>query len=670
MSLDALEAWRGLLVEIGELGGALCDAIERDDVVVAIATMMQLRRARSALARVEAPARLQCEVAEVQAMAKVAGLLGAARHAEAAMQGWLERPLPADPALLATALGTAAIADAMLPPVWDFETDLVIVVGAEVAAVGVILADLGQRRIVALDPSPQAEPVGLSRAGVIHVRSVEEIPPVIRTLVPNPPAQFVLKASAATSMELAQEVADATRDTLSDLRIHRNTVRAFSRTWIEQGTANLPAIARWPSIAGVGDAFAGMPMVIVAPGPSLKHNSAQLRGLKGRAIITAFSHSLKPVLAAGVVPDLVVTVDPQDVRYHFAGCDLEGTCLVNAATVHPALFDLPASRFLTVSANCAIDDWMFDCLDEDPTAPGGGSVATTAFSLALRWRCDPIVFVGLDLSFPGGEYYVGSSSDGGTRARVGDDGIVRVEGWSDDFRSMKAAGGPKPGRERAIELPGWHGGSVTSSFMFGLFHRWFVERMHSVTDTTVYNCTEGGAYIAGMQHRRLAEVELTTPVNVAAILDSISINREHRAAKLSAHVRGYLAALRRCRKLAASARRLIARNEHGPRLERIESALARASAPLKLVSLLTQREVDRAYDVAHRAGTTRDYLAATTSLLSKLDDVIAVIEPALSSAVDLLAPGTAGGLPQPAPETNAPINPTPSHRSQEHTRVQ
>jgi len=67
----------------------------------------------------------------------------------------------------------------------------------------------------------------------------------------------------------------------------------------------LNAIARWPSVAALGDRFAGVPMVIVAPGPSLARNIDQLRGLHGRAIITAFSHSLRPVLAAGVVPDLI-----------------------------------------------------------------------------------------------------------------------------------------------------------------------------------------------------------------------------------------------------------------------------------------------------------------------------------------------------------------------------
>ena len=53
--------------------------------------------------------------------------------------------------------------------------------------------------------------------------------------------------------------------------------------------------------------------------------------LEGLAVTT------EQYLVAGIVPDLVLTVDPQDVRYHFAGCDLSRTCLVTAATAHPAL---------------------------------------------------------------------------------------------------------------------------------------------------------------------------------------------------------------------------------------------------------------------------------------------------------------------------------------------
>src|SRR5258708_27700242 len=130
MSLEVLETWRELLGELGELGGALCGAIAADDVLGAIAAMMQLRRTRAALARVEAPVRLRGDAAELAAMAEVSSLTVDARAAEAAMQRWLERPLPGDARLLATPLGAAVLADTILPVVWDFEADVVVLVGA------------------------------------------------------------------------------------------------------------------------------------------------------------------------------------------------------------------------------------------------------------------------------------------------------------------------------------------------------------------------------------------------------------------------------------------------------------------------------------------------------------------------------------------------------------
>jgi len=626
VSLDALAAWRELLANLGKLGDALRIAIEGDDLVAAIAAMMQLRSTRAALARVESPLAIAGELAELEVMADVARLLVTARSAEAMMTSWLRRELPTDERLLATPLGIAVLADSLLPAVWDFEADLVVLVGPELTPVVELLADLGQRRIVQIHGDS---------ARAISVQAIAELAPAVRTLVPGPPNQFVVRAIAPTLPGFVEEAVATVQTALQDLRIHRNTVRAFSRTWLDHGLANLPALARYPSIADIGDAFAGVPMVIVAPGPSLAKNVGQLQALRGRAIIAAFSHSLKPVLAAGVTPDLVITVDPQDVRYHFAGCDVSRTCIVNAATVHPSLFDLPAPRFMTLSANSAIDDWLFDAVGHEALVPGGGSVATSAFSLALRWQCDPIIFVGLDLSFPGGAYYVSTSSDGNARAEVDAHGVMRVKGWSADFEAMKAGGGPAASTERGVELPGWGGGTVPSSFMFALFHRWFVERMKAVTTATVFNCTEGGAFIDGMQHVPLAEVPLgTARVDVAAVLQRTQEGLDRgRSVRMIDHFEVFTADLRRARKLGALARREIAHHRTGPSLARLEHALARTLEPLAFASLLAQREVERANDVARRAGTEGDYLAASTALMATLEDVIAQLEPALETAV-------------------------------------
>lgn len=633
MSLEVLDSWRTLLGELGELSGALCDAIAADDVLGAIAAMMQLRRTRAAIARVEAPVRLRGEASALAAMAEVSSLTIGARAAEAAMQRWLERPLPGDARLLGSPLGTAVLADAILPVVWDFEADVVVLVGAGLEPVAELYAAIGQRRIVIVDGA------GAAPGDAQAVASSDEAAIAVRMMVPVPPTRMAVRAALGADRAALDELVAKLRGVLGDLRIHRNTVRAFSRTWVEQGAANLPAVARWPSIAAVGDRFAGLPMIIVAPGPSLAGNIDQLRAAQGRAIITAFSHSLQPVVAAGVVPDLVITVDPQDVRYHFAGCDLSRTCLVNAATVYPALFELPAQRFLTLSANSAIDDWIFDGLDEDAVVPGGGSVATSALSLALGWGCDPIVFLGLDLSFPGGAYYVATSSDGAARAEVDARGVMRVAGWSDGFHAMKAAGGPAAAAERVVELPGWHGGVVPSSFMFSLFHRWFVERLRGLTDAggpTVFNCTEGGAFIPGMQHRPFAEVlaGLDRAIDVAGELDAAAMAvAGDRAGRIIDHLTGFLRGVRRSRRLARVARRLIERGQTGPRLAAVERGLTEALGPLAFVSLLAQRELDRANDTARRQGAEADYLAASAVLFDTLIDVIDQFEPALRVAL-------------------------------------
>ena len=647
MSLEVLSAWRTLLAEVGELGTALQDAIQRNDVLGAIAATMQLRRTRAAIARVEAPARLSADRAQnaamIDAMADTMVALPQlavnARAAEAAMQLWLTRPLPGDDRLLASPLGVAVLTDVMLPPVWDFEADVAVLVGAGLAPIAEVLHDLGQRRILVIGGD------GPLPGDTLAVTSVEEAVLAVRTMVPGPPARMVVRVASDADLAMRDGLVDKLRNALSDLRIHRNTVCEFSRTWVEQGVANLPAIARWPSIVAVGDRFAGMPMVIVAPGPSLAGNVEQLRGLRGRAIVTAFSHSLKPVLAAGVVPDFVLTVDPQDVRYHFAGCDLSRSCLINAATVHPALFELPAQRFLTVSANSAIDDWIFDGFGEDAMVPGGGSVATSALSLALKWRCDPIVFVGLDLSFAGGAYYVATSQDGEARARIDDHGMMRVEGWSAGFRAMKAAGGPGAARERAVELPGWSGGTVPSSFMFSMFHRWFVARLRDLAESaaqtgepacTVYNCTEGGVFIEGMQHRPLAEVVagFGRELDVGGELDAAAMTVDAaRGGLMVDHLTGFVRGLRRGRRLAAAARKLIARGTIGSRLANVERGLAATLEPLTIASLLAQREVERAHDVARRAGSETDYLAASASLFDTVLEVIGQLEPALRVAL-------------------------------------
>ncbi|MFN0249717.1 MAG: motility associated factor glycosyltransferase family protein [Kofleriaceae bacterium] len=623
---ETLAGWHLTLEEIARLGDLMCAAIERDDLITAIATMMQLRRARTDIARVEAR-ESNLDHVTPEELAIVRASMERTRVVEAVMQQWLARPLPGDAALLSSAMGVAVLADTLLPAAWDFERDAVVLIGDELAPVAQVLVDLGQSRLVFLG--------NCTVPGVVTVCSPDEVSLAIRTMTPMAPTQVALRASTSADVDVVEACTNVCRDSIGDLRVHQNTIVSFSRLWIQQGAENLGALARYPTVDAVGDAFAGKPMVIVAPGPSLAKNIDQLREVAGRAIVCCFSHSLKPVLAAGITPDIIVSVDPQDVRYHFAGCDTTRSYLVNGATVHPSLFTTPSRGVLTLAANGPIDDWLFQAIGEStPEVVGGGSVATSAFSLALRWKCDPVIFLGLDLSFPEGKYYVATSSDGDARAEVSADGTMRVAGWSAGFREMKARGGPAAIRERVVELPGWSGDRVPSSFMFALFHRWFVETMRRVT-TRVYNCTEGGARIEGMQHVPFADVRalLDTPVDMSPIAAAIAeTDTSSRARSVERRLRTITTHLRRARQLANRARDLIASGAPERELRRVERVLGEVLQPIGFVSLLAQREVDCAVAVAVHAGDAAVYLAGSDALFVSLIGAIDQLAPILDAA--------------------------------------
>ena len=631
-SEDGLRQWIKALTHLAALGGAMTKAVAARDVVAAISVSHHARAARARLISVTPKA--PTTSAEISAMADAKLLMPAVRTAEAIFDKWRTRDVPTDDVLASTPLGAAILADALLPAAWDFGADVAVLVGDGFERVAEILLAVGQRRLIVVGAD--------APEGALSLVDAEEVGRAVRTMDPDPPQRFSVRGLGAARAHLAA-YGDAVGMALSDLRVHRNTVQEFSHTWIAQGAANLSAIARWPSIGKIEERFAGVPMIICAPGPSLAKNVDLLRQAKGKALIVAMSHSLKPLIAAGVEPDLVFTVDPQDVRYHFAGIDVSQMTLVNGATVHPSLYHLGAARYLTVAANSALDNWAYEGLDESPIAAGGGSVATTAFTVALRWKCDPIITVGLDLSFPGGRYYISTSTDGEAHAVKDVNGTVQVAGWSQQCIDMKKGGGPAVGRERFVELPALGGGTVPSSFMLSMFHRWFVEGAKVARDRhRLYNCPEGGAFIEGMDHRTLASVllELTQSYDIPAILDDVvnSIDSRGRMEKTRQRAIDVRKQLKLCVALAERCRRLTqtAGTDVGAehRLRDAEAALAESIRDIVFVSMVAQREIGIALIAARQVSDMSEALAASRALFDAVIAAAKEVDPHLEVAAN------------------------------------
>jgi hypothetical protein len=140
---------------------------------------------------------------------------------------------------------------------------------------------------------------------------------------------------------------------------------------------------------------------VAGAGPTL------MEGLKGwscsRDKLIAVGRALKPLIARGIRPDVVVTVDTADpVVEQFAGLkahDVQGCVMVYNASSDPrVLKSWPGVRLATLlqcEAHCDLGSaWPFSRLF------AGGSVVHTAIDAAVLAGAERVVLAGVDLSFP------------------------------------------------------------------------------------------------------------------------------------------------------------------------------------------------------------------------------------------------------------------------------
>ena len=147
--------------------------------------------------------------------------------------------------------------------------------------------------------------------------------------------------------------------------------------------------------------YAGKPAVIAAAGPSLDNNLKYLDSVKNNCIIFSVDTALSALLKYSISPDFVCSVDSQYINYllikglHKNNISLISTLIANPNTLEE-FKDSPMFFFNTKSA---VDNYFYKNGVPLTFAKSGGSVATSLFSVCRELGCNPIIFIGQDLSF-------------------------------------------------------------------------------------------------------------------------------------------------------------------------------------------------------------------------------------------------------------------------------
>lgn len=261
--------------------------------------------------------------------------------------------------------------------------------------------------------------------------------------------------------------------------VNENTVRYFADSWQENAIHNLVNVYTGISLE-VLNKYYTCPVVVAAGGPSLTKQLPLLKEIEKNVILIAAGSTVNSLLKNEIEPDYIVTVDGSLANYnHFKDIGKIKSKLLFAITSNYKIqYEFKNEKYAFVDANnVEYREQIKKLFDVNlPLIYGGGSVANFCYSIANYITTGPIAMIGQDLA-----YTHNKSHDESNKHFIEIDDNVKKE-------------------RRTFELEGYYGDKVLTDYSFLSMKKGFeILHYHNTNDNEIYNCTEGGVKIEGIE---------------------------------------------------------------------------------------------------------------------------------------------------------------------------
>jgi len=274
------------------------------------------------------------------------------------------------------------------------------------------------------------------------------------------------------------------------LNISSNTYKSYGSAFISNRLSFLSMIHHTSLIDSLKGRFKDMPAILVAAGPSLDNNIELMREFKEKAIIICVDSALPALLAHGVTPDFITSIDYKNITYEkIAACapKSQNASLICSSWVGQKVAKVfPAQNIYWTFTGGAMENWINKGLGGELSTPGAGTVAHLSLISAIIMGCSPVIFTGQDLAF----------SDKDEAKDHAKDTVLKSEDQTAAIFQQK---------KELIWVDGNVGGKVPTSRSFINFIDQF-EKMIAGSPGKYINASEGGAFIKGTEVMQLKDV--------------------------------------------------------------------------------------------------------------------------------------------------------------------
>jgi len=293
--------------------------------------------------------------------------------------------------------------------------------------------------------------------------------------------------------------------------INANTLRKFGGLWLRNMCRNLKELGSRPGIAPFEGLASGLPVLVLAAGPSLDRILPHLPELRKRFIVIAVDTAVRACLRSGVEPDFIVLVDPQYWNFrHLDGLSSPSSVLITESAAWPAVFRFRCRKIFLCSSLFPLGKFLESRTGYRGELGAGGSVSTTAWDFARFLGASEIYMAGLDLGYPGKKtHFTGSLFEERTHTVSGRMAPAETAG----MLALTSTG--------LFGVPDYLGKQVLTDKRLLLYAWWFESRLSRYPDHTTLTLTPEGVRIPGFRTASPGEALTLAPVRqrIDALLD-------------------------------------------------------------------------------------------------------------------------------------------------------
>ncbi|AVX21684.1 Protein of unknown function DUF115 [Carboxydocella sporoproducens DSM 16521] len=315
------------------------------------------------------------------------------------------------------------------------------------------------------------------RVKIYCSENIEEIKNILLPLLLAPENMvFIHNHSLALMSEALSPVKKVLESYLLQQRAYKNQKKLLEENFAHNLTLNDPGLTACNKFIN------GSPVLLVSAGPSLTKQLSILKEIaaEGSIKIATVGTALKPLVKAGIIPDLVMISDPNEkISEQFnVEINLPLPPLFYLSTAnHSVVASYQGPRYIVWQKGFAPAELEAEKRNQ-PLILTGGSVATCLLDLLVKLGASSVGLVGQDLAYTDG--YSHAADTVAARQIIADHSLLWVDGY--DQR-----------------------GKVPTSLNLFSYLKWFENyALMFPGKELLWNCTEGGAYIPGWRHEPLA----------------------------------------------------------------------------------------------------------------------------------------------------------------------